>query len=54
VTTGEDQRGKGRSSQSRGDGVSSLVLVNLRNATSRHHSTLISRLTFAYSRYFPL
>ena len=30
VTTGENQRGKGRSSQSRGDGVSSLVLVDLR------------------------
>jgi hypothetical protein len=54
VTTGEDQRGKGGSSQSRGDGVSSLVLVDLRNATSRHHITSISHLTFAYSRYSPL
>lgn len=34
VSSGEDQRGKGRSSQSRGDGVSSLVLVDLQIA---HH-----------------
>jgi len=42
VSTGEDQRGEGRSSQSRGDGVSSLVLVDLQSGHSEQTISLPS------------